>query len=201
VGVTSVGYYVVAASVAELIWYLPNAFGFVLFPKTASSDPEEARRFTPKVARLSVFITAVAAFGLFLVSRVLITVLYTEEYLPSLYPLWILLPGAVVLSYSKVLFADLGGRGKPYYGTFASLISLGVTLGLDLLLIPRWGIVGAALASSLAYATNATAALVFYTRLTSNKLSDVLLIQKSDIDSSISAGREMVLTISHALRA
>jgi len=199
-GVTSVGFYVVAASLAELVWYLPDAFGFVLFPKTASSDPETARRFTPRVARLSAFITTVAAVSLSLVSKVVITVLYTEEFLPSLYPLWILLPGVAALSYSKVIFSDLGGRGKPYYGTCASLISLVVTLGLDLLLIPHWGIVGAAMASSAAYMTNAVAAIVFYLRLTGNKLTDVLLIQKSDIEASFSAGREMALAISQALR-
>jgi len=137
VGIANVGFYVVSISLAELIWYLPNACGFVLFPKTASSDAKAATQFTPKVARLSVFLAATAALGLFLLSRWLITLFYTEEFLPALYPLWALLPGVVVLSLSKIIFSDLGGRGKPYYGAFASLVSLFVTIGLDLLLIPR----------------------------------------------------------------
>ena len=201
VGVKQVGFYVVAASLAEVLWYLPDAFGFVLFPKTASSEPETARQFTPKVVRLSTFITAVAAVGLFLFSKLVITVLYTEEFMPSLYPLWILLPGVVALSYSKVIFSDLGGRGKPYYGTYASLFSLFVTLGLDLLLIPRWGIIGAAVVSSLAYTTNAVVAVVFYLRLTGNKLTDVLLVRRSDIEAGLNVGREIVLAIGQALHA
>jgi O-antigen/teichoic acid export membrane protein len=190
----------VAVSLAELLWYLPDAFGFVLFPKTASSEPEAARQFTPKVARLSAFITAVAAVGMFLLSRLVIVVLYTEEYLPSLYPLWILLPGVVALSYSKVIFGDLGGQGKPRYGTYASLLSFLVTLGLDLLLIPRWGIVGAALTSSLAYTTNAAVAVASYVSVTGNSLTDVLLIQRSDVQASLSAGQQMALAICRSLR-
>jgi O-antigen/teichoic acid export membrane protein len=200
-GAANVGFYVVAATLAELLWYLPDAFGFVLFPKTASSDPETASQFTPKVARLSTFITAVAALGLFLVSRQAISVIYTEEFLPALYPLWILLPGVVALSYSKVIFSDLGGRGKPYYATYASLIAFLVTVVFDFLLIPRWGIIGAAVASSLSYTTNAVLAIAFYVRLTSNRLTDVLFIQKGDVEASYSAGRKMVIAISHSIRA
>jgi O-antigen/teichoic acid export membrane protein len=194
-GTINVGFYAVAVSLAELLWYLPDAAGFVLFPKTASSDPETARQFTPKVARLAVFITGVAAIGLFLVSRPIIATLYTKEFLPSLYPLWILLPGVIALGYSKVIFSDLGGRGKPYYGTLASLLSIAVTVGLDLVLIPRWGIIGAATASSLAYITNAAAAVVFYLKVTGNRLGDVLLIQKSDVEASVNAGRRVMLAM------
>lgn len=201
VGIINVGFYVVAATLAELLWYLPDAFGFVLFPKTAASDPEAAAEFTPKVARLTGFLTAGGAIALFLISRLLITLLYTEEFLPALYPLWILLPGVVALSYSKVIFSDLGGRGKPYYGTYASLISLGVTIGFDLLLIPLWGIAGAATATTLSYLTNTGAALFFYRRVTGNKISEVLFIQKCDLENTVNTGRDVVLAISQTLRA
>jgi len=201
-GVTNVGLYAVASSLAELLWYFPNAFGFVLFPKIASSDPETAKQFTPKIARLSALVTMVAAGGLFLVSRPMIRFLYTKEFLPSLQPLWILLPGAVSVSYSQIFFNDLGGRGKPYYGTAASLVSLIVTLGGDILLIPRFGITGAAVASSLANITNAAVAIYAYLRVSGNKLTDVLLItQKGDIRAGLSIGREMVMSLRQTLRA
>jgi O-antigen/teichoic acid export membrane protein len=137
----------------------------------------------------------VAAVGLFLTSRLVITVFYTEEYLPSLYPLWILLPGVISISYSQILFNDLGGRGKPYFGTIASLISAFVTLGADVLLIPRFGIIGAATASSLAYITNAAIAIASYLVISGNKVSDVLLIQRGDIGAGLSLGYEMVTSL------
>jgi len=201
IGVTDVGFYVVAVSLVELVWYLPDACGFVLFPKTASSDSDVATQFTLKVARLSIFLTAIAALGLLLVSRWLIVTFYTTEFLPALYPLWALLPGAVCLSLSKIIFSDLGGRGKPYYGAFASLVSLFVTLGLDLLLIPRWGIMGAAVASSASYLTNASVALIAYLRLTGNTLTKVLVIQRSDLDAGLRAGRDVILRMHKSFHA
>jgi O-antigen/teichoic acid export membrane protein len=200
-GATEVGLYAVATSLVELLWFLPNAFGFVLFPKTASSDPETAKRFTPRVARLSLVITALAAAGLFLVSKPLITLFYTDEFLPALHPLWILLPGAITVSYSQIFFNDLGGRGKPIYGTFASLASLLMTLGGGILLIPRFGITGAAVALSLSYITNAAVAIYAYIRISGNRLTDVLLIQKGDTEAILSIGYETLMAIRQSLCA
>ncbi len=194
-GARSVGLYAVATALAELLTYFSAAFSFVLFPRTASSDPETARRFTPGVARLSVFITTVAAVGLFLASRLLITFFYSEEFLPSLYPLWILLPGMISLGQAGVIYSDLGGRGKPYYSTCGALVSLLLTVGLDLWLIPRWDIIGAATASSVAYTANAAMAIYFYQRVTGTEPVALLLIRKGDIRAGLNAGRAMALSI------
>lgn len=200
-GTRSVGLYAVSTALAELLPHFSTAFSFVLFPRTVSSDPETASQFTPGVARLSAFITIVAAVGLFLVSRPLITLFYSEKFLPSLYPLWILLPGMVSLGYAGVLHSDLSGRGKPYYSTYGALVSLFVTVGLDLWLIPRWDIIGAALASSAAYITNAAIAVCFYLSETGTKPADLLLIRKSDIRTGLNAGREIAPSLNQAFRA
>ena len=200
-GARSVGLYAVSTALAELLPYFSTAFSFVLFPRTASSDPETASQFTPVVARLAAFITIVAAVGLFLVSRPLITLFYSEEFLPSLYPLWILLPGMVSLGYAGVIHSDLSGRGKPYYSTYGAVVSLFVTVGLDLWLIPRWDITGAALASSVAYTINAAMAVYFYLRETGTDPADLLLIRKGDIRIGLKAGREIALSLKNqALR-
>jgi len=201
VGTESVGIYAVATALAELLPQSSTAFSFVLFSRTASSDPETANRFTPRVVRLSIFVTAMAAMGMLLMSRSLIAFFYSEEYLPALRPLRILLPGMVSLGYAGVIYSDLGGRGKPYYSTYGALASLLVTVGLDCLLIPRWDIIGAALASSAAYTTNAVMAACFYLRETRTKAADLLLIRKGDIRTGLNAGREMALSLNQAFRA
>jgi O-antigen/teichoic acid export membrane protein len=198
--VSNVGLYIVSVSLAELMWHVPNAFGFVLFPKISASDPETAQQFTPKVARISCALTTLAAACLVLVCKPMISVLYTKEYLPSIYPLLFLLPGVIALSISKIIFSDLGGRGTPRYGAYASLASLFVTVGLDVLLIPRWGIVGAAIASSLAYTTNAVLAIVFYRRISGNKLADVLFIRRADIKEVVHAGLAAIVALDRMVR-
>ena len=60
----------------------------------------------------------------------------------------------------KVACADLAGRGKNGYGSVFALICFVITIGLDWFLIPRFGIVGASIASSMAYFTDAVLILV-----------------------------------------
>ena len=50
-GVGAVGIYATAVTVAEMLWYVPEAIATVLFPKTAASSTQESRAFTPVVTR------------------------------------------------------------------------------------------------------------------------------------------------------
>jgi O-antigen/teichoic acid export membrane protein len=190
--VSSVGWYSIAVTLAESVWYIPNAAATILLPRTASSSPEVRRIFTPAVCRHTLFITLAAALLLFLLSRLIIVTLFTEAYLPSLVPLWLLLPGVVALSTSKVLTSDLAGRGAPQYGSYAALIGVIATVSLDLLLIPIYGIAGAAIASSTSYVLATAFTTYHYVRLSENSLSDVLVVKAHDIQQYIQLGRHAI---------
>jgi O-antigen/teichoic acid export membrane protein len=56
-----------------------------------------------------------------------------------------------------------------------------ITIICDLLLIPRFGIIGAALASSLSYSTNGLLALFFHVKATGSNPIDILVPRKSDL--------------------
>jgi O-antigen/teichoic acid export membrane protein len=168
-GASNVGFYTIAVSLGEIIWFIPNAVAGVLFPRTASSTPEAANCFTPIVFRHTFLLTTFSAVFLFIISRTTILLFFGEQFISSLLPLWILLPGIIMLSLSKILMGDLNGRGLAQYGSYSSGISLIITLTLDILLIPRIGIVGAALASTVAYATKMV--IVIYLFLRESRLS------------------------------
>jgi len=177
----SVGIYSISVLIAELIWFVPGAFSRVLFPKIASSDTETANQFTPQVCRTTLFMTVCLSCVLFFISRPLILIVFGKQFLPSLVPLQILLPGIIALSIAKILESDLVGRGKPLYPTYTATISLVVTIVLNLLLIPRLGVSGAALASTLSYATSAIILSIIYSRLSGNRLLSFLCICKQDL--------------------
>ncbi len=175
-----VGYYTLAVSLAELLWYIPNASALVVFPRTASAR-EEARQFTPLVFRIVSGITLTAAVVLAVVGRPLINLIYGTKFLQSGMPFLFLLPGVVCLGGAKVLSADLNGRGLPQYNALGALISLIVTLGLDLLLIPRAGANGAALASSAAYFSSLAYTVVVYGRISRTTAWTLARVRSSDL--------------------
>jgi O-antigen/teichoic acid export membrane protein len=175
-----VGLYFVAVLVAETIWYIPNSLSQILYAQTASSDTQTANAFTPLVCRSTVLLTFIAVLVLFSISGIVIPWLFKSQFLPSVIALKLLLPGIFSLSISKVLGSDLVGRGFPQYTSFASFISLVLTVILDLILIPYFGIRGASLVSTVAYSANAVIVLYLFIRTTKVRLFDILVIKKAD---------------------
>jgi O-antigen/teichoic acid export membrane protein len=161
-GPAKVGIYVVSVKLAELLWYLPNAVSFVIFPKAAATRPEEMNVFTPRVFQITLVLTALGALCLTLVGRPIINFVFSSLFVDAYVPMLVLLPGVVLLGGAKVLTNEIAGRGYPHYNSVNSGLALILTVILDLVLIPRYGVLGAALASSLAYTAIFFTAIGFY---------------------------------------
>ncbi len=161
-GPAAVGIYAVSTKLAELLWYLPNAVGFVIFPKAAASTSEEMNAFTPRVFRITLGLTTLGALALAIVGRRTINLVFSAVFESAYLPMLALLPGVVLLGGSKVLTNEIAGRGYPHYNSLNAGLALVLTVGLDLVLIPRHGVLGAALASSIAYTAIFFTAISFY---------------------------------------
>ena len=86
-GPASVGIYIVSVMVTELLWYLPNAVGFVIFPKSAATSPEAMNAFTPRVFRITLGLTALGALGLAALGKPLIQVIYSSAFVGAYVPM------------------------------------------------------------------------------------------------------------------
>jgi O-antigen/teichoic acid export membrane protein len=179
-GLVSVGFYSIATAMAEALWYGANALALVLFPHVSSLERKEADRITPVVCRNAIFMTLVGALLMFVVSRQLILVVFGSGMTPALHPLWLLLPGIVTLTAAKVISSYLSGIGKPTYSTYVGAGTVILTVILDLLLIPRYGINGAAVASSIVYTLTAATYIWILKRESGAGLLETLVVRPSD---------------------
>ena len=177
----AVGYYSISVGIAERIWMLPGAFASVLFPRISSLKSVESNNLTPRISRHTFFITIFLSLILAILAKPLIKLFFGITFLPSLIPLLVLLPGIIALSVSKVLTADLAGRGKPQYGTYSSFVSLALNIPLNLWLIPRWGISGAAFATTVAYTIATLLVINFFTKISNKSYFEILVIKKQDL--------------------
>jgi O-antigen/teichoic acid export membrane protein len=152
---TQVGLYALGVLISEGLWQIPQAVSLVLFPRTARTMEDEATGFTCLIVRQIFVISCAFGVAIILVSPVLVPLIFGGRFAGSVAVIWWIMPGTVALSVGKVAAADLAGRGKTGYSTTFAFVALAVTVVLDLILIPRFGIRGAALASSAAYFTDA----------------------------------------------
>ena len=88
----AIGLYAIAVGLTERLWLLAESAGTILFPRvSAEKNEEEKNRFTPILCRNILFVTTIGAIVLFVISKWLILLFYSNEYLGSLLPFQILL--------------------------------------------------------------------------------------------------------------
>jgi stage V sporulation protein B len=191
IGVASLGIYSIAVSMAELLWYLANSISLVMFPHISGLSRAEADRITPIVTRNTLLMTLIAAIAMFLLGRWIILVVFGPAMLPALLPLWLLLPGIVTLSAGKVISSYLSGIGRPRYGAYLSVPMVVLTVIFDVVLIPRFGIAGAAIASSIVYSTATGVSLWVFLRMSGRGLWETLVVQPEDFNRYRQALRSM----------
>jgi len=153
VGPAALGAYAVATKYAELLRLPPLAFYFVLQPRYAGGGRERATTEARALLWRAGAITAAAAVPLAVAAAVLLPVVYGRDFQAAVLPAQILLLGLAGDGMASVINAFLYGIGRPGLKSLGTGAGLLVTIGLDLLLIPRLGAAGAAVASSAAYLT------------------------------------------------
>jgi len=156
----------------------------VLFPKAASSEGPANAEITAKTCRRMLLLSAVCVAGALVAGTSLIG-LYGAEYQASVTPFLLLAPSALFVCVYKVLSSGLAARGMPEAPLYAGLAAMPVMVGACLVLIPPYGIIGAASASMLAYAVNALVTLVLFVRVTRMSPAAVLKPRRTDIPASI----------------
>lgn len=146
-----VGIYAVAVGLAQVLFYLPEPLARVVQPFLyASGDPTMIARFKV-VSRLNFTAVLVLCALLALSAGTLVPILYGEAFRPSVTPLLMLLPGILFMCTSKLLTPLLVHDGGMKYHLWSTTVGASLTVLLDLVLIPRFGALGAAAASSMAY--------------------------------------------------
>lgn len=154
-GPAQLGLYAVGVAVSEGLWQVPNAVSSAVFPRTGRTVHHDATQFNCFLMRQVFLITSLCAAAVAVASPIVIPLLFGGRFRPSVAVIWWILPGTVALSLAKVACSDLAGRGKNGYSSISAFICFGATALLDWLLIPRMGILGASLASSISYTVDA----------------------------------------------
>lgn len=190
VGLTAVGVYAVGTSMAEAVFVLANAVALVLLPKMTSTQPEDAAWMAPVASRNTMVVAGGGAIVLAAIAPLLIPAVFGDEFRESVQALWLLLPGTVALAGSKVLTSYIFSQGRPLVNTGITVVSLVVTIVADLALIPRFGVNGAAAASSLAYVAHFAAALYAYSRISGQPPLAAIVPQRSDAELYIDTLRK-----------
>ncbi|GHA46264.1 flippase [Salinimicrobium marinum] len=177
------GIYGKGAGLIQYLWQIPMLLSTIVFARSAIAKNQQA--FSIKVCqllRVSIIIIGLASVFLGFLAPFIINLLYGAKFIDSADVLIYLIPGVVLLTIFKVLNMDMAGRGKPWISLKPMVPALIVNVILNILLIPRYGANGAAVASTLSYSLAAILFLHFYSKQVEIPVREILAYSKSDFN-------------------
>lgn len=151
-----VGIYTVGMQLAEKLWLPSQAVSTVLLPRLSNklgegSDEKEVAKLTLDSARLTLLVTVLIGIAFAIVAPIVVNLLFGEAYNEAVYVVLLLLPGILAWTPSRILANDLAARGFAELNLKNACWVFAINASLTLLFVPLWGLLGASLATTIAY--------------------------------------------------
>ena len=173
-----IGIYSVGIQIAEKVWLVSDALRDALFSKLIGGrDAEEVN----KVIRICFTISLVIDLAIIAVGAPFIRICYGAEYAGAYEPLVIVLFGTLVMVFYKIIQTYNIVHKKQKLNFIFLAASVVANVILNAVLIPLWGINGAAAASLISYSVCAFLFVFEYTRATGSKIRDLLILNREDL--------------------
>lgn len=151
VGSAAVAIYVISNKVPHILSIVAGIFGDAWQISIVSEDPKKQRRFFSNVFATYQCVALVGSSGLIMTAKIMVTLLAA----PSYYSAWRYIPVLVLGITCSCLATFLGSiymvERQSVHTLTTTLLGAFLNIGLNLLTIPRMGVMGAALSTCLSY--------------------------------------------------
>jgi O-antigen/teichoic acid export membrane protein len=149
------GQYKAALAIAEYVWFVPLSLQTLLLHSTsqlwAERQFERITDIASRVTRYVWLLVSLMAIGLFVLADEAIPLYFGSDFAGTVAPLIVLLPGTLGFALARPLYAINQGSGRLRMPIVATGAAAGINVVLNALLIPTYGMIGAAAATSVGY--------------------------------------------------
>ena len=188
----AVGLYVIAVNISERLWIFSQAISSVLFPRISSArDDLDRNRVTSTISRNVFIVSIVGGIIFYFFSDFFIDLFFGSQYGESSVALKLLLLGIVLGSSSRIISNDISGRGKPEINLYTSILIVVTNISFNIILIPIYGIHGAAIATTISYTLDWIIKIAVYKKMSGESFLQFLFIQRSDIQMYMKMVRKL----------
>lgn len=171
------GYYKAALAIAEYLWFVPLSLQTLLLHSTsdlwADERFERIEELATRITRYTLLLTVLLALGVGALAGAFVPIYYGADFTRAITPLRLLLPGALAFAAVRPVFSISRANGnlKPLVGATGGAALLNVVL--NGLLIPEYGMTGAAMATAVGYGSMLGFHVASARRLGYDPLADV----------------------------
>lgn len=178
VNMTDIGIYSIGVSLADKVVYIPDAVKEILLSKLAKGKGEKEVALVMRFCfPVSCFITLV----LIMIGEPIINILYGNEYKGAYLITLICVLGTSMMVFFKMISQYNNVNGKQVINVCLLCITIIINIILNIVMIPKFGINGAAIASLISYTTCAIIFLIFFKKATGIPIQQMIIPTKDDI--------------------
>ena len=181
-GMTEAGFYSLASTFGDVFLILPFSIVTVIFPKI-NAESKLKKESIAKYSRISLFLVLLMAIGSLLFIRPMIGLLYGQVFLTSVKPIILLLPGLIAWAVATVLGKYFFSTGYPFKLTICWFLVVVFNVILNFIYIPQYGMVAAALSSTVSYILALGFHYYFFNKESGLGFYDVFVPRKAEIKS------------------
>lgn len=179
---TQVAFYAIAVGLVDSLKMAPEAIRTAAYPELASLSEGKSVELVCRVSRQSVVAVLAMALAVGALGSYIVPLLYGADYQASVLPLLILLPGMVLLTLYRVLATFFTAIDRQSTALIIQGIAVATNIGLNVVLIPEFGILGAAAASLASYALETLLIAGVFLRFSRCGLGALVVPRRSDFD-------------------
>jgi O-antigen/teichoic acid export membrane protein len=175
-GRAAVGVLLVGMQIAEGLWLISRSISTVQYSRLSNAmNYEYSVRITLTFAKIAWVVTTIAMIMLLVIPQSAFVFLFSDKFIGVKPVIASLAVGIVMLSVSMIFSGFFSAINKPYHNTIGSAIGLVFTIGLGIVLVPRFGIIGAGAAASVSYFFITLYQFIIFSRMTKLRIADFML--------------------------
>jgi len=148
---SQLGLYAVAVNLTQVAALVGNAVAYATLPNVAALDPgPERARLARRLVGFTLLLATALALPVILFAPLLIDILFGDEFSEAADISRLLAAGAIVFAVARAVEAILRAVGRPLAAGMGELLALAATLGGLAVMLPLFGVIGAAAVSVIA---------------------------------------------------
>ncbi|HNJ58252.1 MAG TPA: polysaccharide biosynthesis C-terminal domain-containing protein, partial [Chitinophagaceae bacterium] len=175
------GNYIQASKLGQMMLIVPQIFASVIFPHTASGASKN--NITESIHiffRIFLQVLIVALIVVSIIGNWLFPAVFGITFNKMTMPVLLLLPGIFSLSVLCLLSAYFGGVGKVKINVIGGVYALIIVIIGNLIFIPLYGIIGAAIVSSIGYSVNLVYSFYHFFKDNPTSIKTLFIFKRSD---------------------
>jgi len=161
------GIYAVAAKLSEFWYFIPSTISASVFPAIINAKKTSREIYEKRLSKLyslMFYLSLVIAIFTAVFAHLIIYILFGSAYLGAVMTLRIYIWAGIAVSVGSTLWYYLIAENLTRINAIATAIGAAINVIINLFLIPKYGINGAAFASFVSY-TSVTFAILFFKKV------------------------------------